>query len=102
MLLVMYTHVHYTKDVDSGISELCVNQIYHTKCFSSHKFITHECFICKLLNLPYFFPKIINLVVFITIIGYVYKKNDQRYSVYHNVIKTPRAPPYIIVLDIHY
>ncbi len=102
ILLVMYTHIHYIKDVDCRVSELCVNHVYHAKCFSSHTCTTHECFICKLLNLPYFFPKITNLVVFITIIGCVYKSVDQRYSVYYNVIKKPRAPPYIFVLDTHY
>jgi hypothetical protein len=101
MLLVMYTHLHYTKETDKSIPELCVNHVRHAKCFSSHICTIHECFICKLLNLPYFAPKIINLVVFITIIGFVYKRIDQRYSVYYNVIRKPRAPPYIFVLGIH-
>jgi hypothetical protein len=94
ILLVMYTHVHYSNDVGKCVSESsCVNRLYHSEYFSSHKAINHECFICKLLNLPYLFPKIINFIIFITVIGFVSNKNDQRGSIYCNVIKSSRGPP---------
>ena len=94
ILLVMYTHVHYSNDVGKCVSESsCVNRLYHSEYFSSHKAINHECFICKLLNLPYLFPKIINFIIFITVIGFVSNKNDLKGSIYCNVIKSSRGPP---------
>ncbi len=50
MLLVMYTHIHYSTDSDRCVSESSIN---HDKYFSSHNSIDHECFICKLLSTPY-------------------------------------------------
>ena len=93
ILLVMYTHVHYSNDTDKCVSESCVNHLYHSEYLSSHKVINHECFICKLLNLPYLFPKIVIFTIFITVIGFIFNKNDQRGSVYCNVIKSSRGPP---------
>ncbi len=94
ILLVMYTHVHYSSDAGKCVSESsCVNHLYHSEYLSSHKAINHECFICKLLNLPYLFPKIINFIIFITVIGFVSNKNDLRGSIYCNVIKSSRGPP---------
>lgn len=93
ILLVMYTHVHHSNDTDKCASNSCVNNLHHSEYLSSHKAINHECFICKLLNLPYLFPKIINFTIFITVIGFVSNKNDQRGSVFCYVIKLSRAPP---------
>ena len=59
ILLVMYTHVHYSSDAGKCVSESsCVNHLYHSEYLSSHKAINHECFICKLLNLPYLFGSV--------------------------------------------
>lgn len=93
MLLVMYTHIHYSTDSDRCVSESSINHINHDKYFSSHNSIDHECFICKLLSTPYLFPRISHFAIFITFIGSIYIKKDQKDSVYYNVIKSSRAPP---------
>lgn len=101
ILLVMYTHVHYSNDAGKCVSESsCVNHLYHSEYLSSHKAINHECFICKLYNLPYLFPKIINFIIFITVIGLVFNKNDQRGSIFCYVIKSSRGPPLCYFKDL--